>query len=155
MHCLDYPADVLPEATPGPTPWKLASDDPTQVSRSAFDGILTYSIGSIGTRSVYRNATPLPDARGLDTTTSFRVKVLQDTTYGFGDSQIRVGVSFPDVTAGLAFVTSPGGVRFVLVIDLHTGKALGSIPFDFLDGAFHTYRMTKDVQSAALQVFID
>jgi hypothetical protein len=155
MTCLNYPADALPENTESSTPWELVSGDPTQVTRTVSSGILTYSIGSIGTTSVYRNATPLPDAPGLDTTASFRIRVLNDTTMGFGDSQIRVGLSFPDVTAGLAFMTSPMGVRFVLVIDLHTGEAVGSIPFDFLDGNFHTYRMVKDVKTASLQVFID
>jgi hypothetical protein len=155
FHCLDYPANVLPEATPGPTPWVLVSDDPLQVSRTVTSGVLTYSIGALGTRSVYRNATPLPDAKGLDTTATFRVRVLNDTTYGLGDSQIRLGLSFPEVTVGIAFVTTLEGERLVLVVDLQNGNVMGSIPFDYLDGDFHTYRIVKDVKRAEVQVFID
>jgi hypothetical protein len=118
-------------------------------------GVLTYSIGPVGTTSIYRNATPLPDALGLNTTASFKVKVLQDTSLGIGDTQIRMGISFPDVTVALAFVTSQIGERLVLVLDLKTGAVVGSIPFDYLDGASHTYRIEKDVVNASVQVHID
>jgi hypothetical protein len=154
-HCLEYLADALPEDTESPTPWELVSDDPTQVLRSVSGGILTYAIGAIGTCSIYRNATPLPDAIGLETTASFKIRVLNDTTLGLGDTQIRVGISFPEVTAGLAFATVPTGERYVLVIDLNSGEVVGGIPFDYLDGAYHTYRMVKDVQNDALQIYID
>ncbi len=154
--CLTYDGTVLPENDPNAiTPWTRESDDDTHQFESAFAGILTYGTDGIGTRTTYRNNTPLPDSIGLHTEIKFRLKLLQDSTGGLGDSQVRVGFSSPGVTVGLAFVTTLLGERYVLVVDLNNGATVGGIPFDFYDGTYHDYRLVRDPGSAAVQIFID
>jgi len=154
--CLEYEADVLPENDlAAPTPWVLKSDDPGQVSASAFASVLTYSTGVLGSRTVYRNDTPLPDAPSLITEARFRLKLLNDSTAGTGDSQVRFGLSAPGMTLALAFVTTPLAERFVLVLDQNTGAIMGSQTFDYLDGAFHDYRIVRNPGLGKVQIFID
>jgi hypothetical protein len=59
------------------------------------------------------------------------------------------------MTIALTFVTTPGGERLVLVLDQNNGNVLGSVSFDFLDGAFHEYRIVRDPGHGVVQVFID
>ena len=100
------------------------------MSASAFSGILTYSTSGVGTKTVYRNNTPLPAAPSLQTEARVRMKVLADSTLGTAD-------------------------RHVFVLDLNNGAILGSATFDYLDGAFHTYRLVRDPSAATVRVFID
>jgi hypothetical protein len=154
--CLWYEGDVLPELDPtAPTPWVFEADDDSHVSRSTFSGVLTYGTDATGTKSIYRNATPLPDAISLETEARFRLKLLNDGSFGLGDTQVRFGLSAPGLTVGLAFVTTPLGDRYVLVRDLQAGIVVGGIPFDFGDGAFHTYRIVKSVAAASVRIYID
>jgi hypothetical protein len=154
--CLEYDGSVLPENAPDqPTPWVMAADNPIHVNRSAFSGVLTFGTDPTGTRAVYRNATPLPDAPGLMTQITFRMKVVSDASFGLGDSQVRLGFSAIGMTLSLAFVTSPIGDRYVLVVDQNALVVLGGIRFDWLDGAFHTYRITRDPGAAHVSVSVD
>jgi hypothetical protein len=154
--CLTYDGDVLPEDdTAASTPWHLVNDSPSQVSTSVFGGVLTFSTNAGGTKAAYLNNTPLPDAPSLRTEAQFRMRVLADGTLGTGDTQIRAGLSAPGVTVALAFVTTPLAERFILVMDLNNGNVLGSITFDFLDGAYHTYRIVRDPGAGVVQVAID
>lgn len=154
--CLNYDGAVLPENdTTAPTSWELVSDTPAQVSASAFGGVLTYGTGSTGTKTVYRNNSPLPDHPSLETEASFRLRVLSDTSAGTGASQIKFGLSAPGMTLALTFVTTAIGERFVLVLDQNNGNVLGSASFDFLDGAYHTYRIVRNPGHGVVQVFVD
>jgi hypothetical protein len=131
----------------------LLSDTPGDVSASAFAGILTYS--TAGSKTVYRNDTPLPDAPSLQTEARFRIKLLEDSTGGTDDTQVRFGLSAPGMTLALAFVTISTGERMVLVLDQNNGAIVGGIPFDFLDGLYHDYRIVRDPSAGTVQVFID
>jgi hypothetical protein len=154
--CLTYDGLVLPEDDPAaPTPWELVSANPIHASASVAGGVLTYSTDVTGTKTVYRNATPLPDSIGLHTEVKFRIKLLNDSSGGAGDTQVRFGFSSPGVTVALAFVSTPLGERYVLVMDLNNGRIVGGIPFDFADGLFHDYRLVRDPSVDAIQVFID
>jgi len=151
--CLHYDGSVLPENdAAAPTPWSLLSDDPSQVSAVAVNGILTYGTGSIGSRTVYRNNTPLTDAPGLEVEASYRLKVAQDTTWGLGDTLMRVGLSGLGYTVGLAFLTSSLGQRIVLAYDMSNDKVLGSVLFDYLDGLFHTYKIIRDIKHGSVRI---
>lgn len=154
--CLEYEGDVLPQNDPtATTPWLLVSDNPAEVSASAFAGVLTYGTGGTGTKTVYRNDNALPDHPSLQTEASFRLRVLSDTSGGGGDTQIKFGLSAPGMTIALTFVTTPLGERLVLVLDQNNGNVLGSASFDFLDGAYHTYRIVRNPGHGVVQVFID
>jgi hypothetical protein len=152
--CLTYDGSVLPEDdASAATEWGLVSDTPGDVSTTAFAGILTYS--TAGSKTVYRNDTPLPDAVSLQTEARFRIKLLEDWSAGTDDTQVRFGISAPGMTLALAFVTIATGERLVLVIDQNSGAIVGGIPFDFLDGLYHDYRLVRDPSAGTVQVFID
>lgn len=152
--CLSYEGATLPQNDPtASTPWTLDSDTPSEVTTTVSSGVLTYS--SVASRTVYKNNTTLPDAPGLKTSARFRVKVTEDQTFGTGDTKIRLGLSAPGLTVGLAFVTSPLSERYILVVDLNNGNTLGSISFDYLDGAFHNYSITRDPGAGLVRVSID
>jgi hypothetical protein len=154
--CLSYEAQTLPENDPtAPTIWKLVSDAPSEVSTTVGVGVLTYGTSSTGTRTVYRNDTPLPDHPSLVNEFRFRLKVASDTSGGLGDSKVVFGFSAPGMTLGLTFVTSELGERFVMVVDLNSNNVLGAATFDFLDDNFHVYRIVRDPGHAVLRIFID
>lgn len=154
--CLTYDGDVLPENdTSASTPWSLAADDVTHVQRSAFNGVLTFGTDSTGTRTAYKNNTPLPDSIGLVTQVTYRMKVMSDATFGLGDSQIRFGLSAPGMTLAMGFVTTPLGDRYVLVFDQNSLVIVGSRKHDFLDGQFHTYRLVRNPGASSITIFID
>lgn len=154
--CLEYTGDDLPENdTAAPTPWQLVSDSPVNVVVSSLSGILTYGTDGVGTRTVYRNNSPLPDHPSLQSEARFRLKVLNDATLGTGNTQIKFGLSAPGLTVALTFLTTLLGERFVLVIDQNNGNILGSASFDFLDGNFHDFRLVRDPGLGVVRVFID
>ena len=154
--CLQYDGSGLPENDSGASsPWFKASDDPSHQFSTAFGSVLTYGTDSVGTRTVYGNNTPLLDTVSLHTEVTFRLKLLQDSSFGLGDSQVRVGFTTPGVTVGLAFVTTPIGQRYVLAVDLASGKTVGGIAFDYYDDAYHDYRLVRDPATNSVQIFID
>ena len=152
--CLLYDGEVLPENdVSASTPWVLTSDPLASYTASAFNGELTYGVS--GGQTLYRNNTPLTDPAGLDTEVSFKFEVVEDATTGTGDSGIRVGFSAFGLTVALAFITSPLGDREVRLLDLNANEVLGSILFDYLDGASHIYRLKKNVSAGAIEFSID
>lgn len=153
--CLTYDGAVLPENSGSATPWTRRDDVPADVFATPFSGVLTY--GTTGpTRTVYRNPTSLPDSVSLTTEVTIRMRVLQDATFGLGDSQVRLGFSSSaGFTLSLAFVTTPLGERYVLIVDQNTLAVLGGIPFNWYDGLFHVYRMVRDPSTSSVLVFVD
>lgn len=153
--CLTYDGSVLPENAGNTPNWELVSDVPANVQVQPFSGVLTYETTG-PTRTVYRNPTSLPDSLSLATEVKIRMKVLQDTTLGLGDSQVRLGFSSTaGFTLSLAFVTTPLGERYVLLVDQNTLAVLGGIPFNWYDGNFHEYRMVRDPSTASVLVYVD
>jgi hypothetical protein len=140
--CLTYDAETLPDQDPTAiTPWLFSADNPNNVVRNALGGVFTYGTTSAGAQTAYANVTPLPDAPSLTTQVTFRLKLLADASMGLGDSQVRFGLAAPRMTLSLAFVTQINGQRYVLLVDQNNGQVVGGVPFDFLDGNFHTYRI--------------
>lgn len=154
-HCLVYDASTIPENDPNAMPpWIRVDDDPSQVVVSVYNNVLTYETGLLGTRTVYENATRLPD-NGWQTQSTFVIKVLKDSTGGVGDTQIRFGLMAPGLSVGVAFLTTSIGERFVALVDLIRFTILGTIPFDYLDGEFHTYKLLKDIGTRTMQLSIE
>lgn len=154
--CLKYEGNELPETTPNsPTPWEFEAEDPTHVQRTANNGVLTMSTDATGTRAIYRNNTPLLDEQSMQSEAKFRVRLLNDSSGGVGDSNARFGISAPGFTVGLGFVTSPLGERMVVAYDLNARKVVGALYFDFLDGEYHTYRIVKNVATQSVDIFVD
>jgi len=154
--CLNYTGDLLPENdTTAGTSWTLNSDNPAEVSTTTFAGELTYGTGAGGTKTVYLNNTPLPNASSLSTTVTFRLKLLTDATGGIGDTQVRFGLSAPGMTIGLGLVTTTQGDRVVLAFDVNSGSILGQIVFDFLDGEYHTYTITRNPNTRLVDISVE
>lgn len=154
--CLSYNAQTLPESDPtAATPWTFQADNPAHVQRSVFSGVLTFGTDATGTRAIYRNDTPLPDAVGLTTQVTFRLKLLSDASFGLGDSQVRFGLSATNMTLALGFVTTLLGERYLFVYDQNTGAVVGGRRFDFLDGNYHKYRVVRNPSAGTVSVFID
>jgi hypothetical protein len=154
-----YDGTVLPEYDPNfGTPWVLDSDYPSDVHTTVAGGILTYSVGPgpDPNQTVYRNASPLPDSIGLTTTVDFRLRLLNDSTSGGGDTGVRFGFSALGLTAALAFVAAPiTGEREVKLLDLSSNTILGSISLDYLDGLYHTYRLVKNAEEGTVDFLVD
>lgn len=161
VTCLTYDGNVLPENVPlsasSPTPWVKDSENDSHQTASTSAGVLTFSTDSVGTKTIYRNSTPLTDYVSLFTEVKFRLKLLQDSSSGLGDSQVRFGFSTPGATVALGFVTSPLGERYVLAYDINQSppRVVGGLPFDFLDGNFHDYTLSRDPATNAIQIKID
>jgi hypothetical protein len=155
--CLAYSAeaDALPEDSAAPTPWVLVSDSPGQVVAAVSSGVLAYGTGSGSTRTAYLNNSPLSDAPSLQTTATFRLRLVEDASLGLGDSEVRFGLSAPGMSVGIGFVTHPTGERFVEVFDLRSGNVMGRATVDYLDGEFHEYQILRDPSSDAVEVYID
>jgi hypothetical protein len=154
--CLTYDAQTLPENDPtAQTPWKFFADDVSHVARSVFNGVLTYGTDGVGAQTRYSNSTPLTATLSLGCQVSFTLKVLQDTSGGLGDSQVRFGFSAFGLTASLALVSASNGQRYVYVIDQNSNQVLGGIRFDFGDNQFHTYRLVRQPGSGTVSVFVD
>ncbi len=144
---LNNPEDVLG------SPAFVLNEGAYQWTLQVPDDVL-YTDG-VGTKTVYRNATPLPDAPALQTEATFKLKLLNDSSGGAGDTQVRFGLSAPGMTLALLFKTTPLGERYVLVKDMNSGAIVGGVPFDFGDGNYHTYRIVRNIALASVQVFID
>lgn len=151
-----YDGTVLPENDPNfGTSWTLESVDPSEVSTTVAGGILTYAVGPGPTQTVYRNPNPLPDSIGLTTTADFRLRLLNDSTSGAGDTGVRFGFSAFGLTAALAFIAAPTGEREVHLLDLNSNAILGSISVDYSDGLYHTYRLVKNVEEGTVDFLVD
>jgi hypothetical protein len=59
------------------------------------------------------------------------------------------------MTLGLGLVTTPFGERYVFIYDLASQSIVGGMTFDFLDGAYHTYRIVRDPSAGFVDLFID
>ena len=154
--CVNYAANTLPEVDPSfGTPWVLESTLPGSVTATVFSGILTYDVGGTPTNTIYRNATPLTDPVSLNSTVDFRLRVLEDSTSGEGDTGIRFGFSALGLTAALAFIAAPNGLREVVLLDLEANVPLASLPVDYLDGVYHTYRLIKNSEMGTLELLVD
>jgi hypothetical protein len=153
--CMVYEGDKLPEQdTSVSPPWVLASTTPSDVTASVSAGVLSYGVGPGGSQTLYRNYTTLPDA-SLDTVVTFRLRIANDASGGTGDTGVRVGFSAFGLTAALAFVTNSLGEREIQMLDLNSGEVFGGVLFDFLDGAFHVYQLTKNVTLGTIDLVID
>jgi hypothetical protein len=146
--CDVFTADAAPEADG----WVRASDDDSHAVSSSFASVLTYGTDAIGTRTVYRKDMPLLDLPSLTSEVSFRMRILNDSSSGLGDSQVRLGISAPGMTLLLALITSSNGFRYVLVKNPLNGEVLGGVQFNFLDNAYHTYRIKRVAESVVISV---
>lgn len=144
---------------PQHTPWFIVSDDPSAVSvtlgtSGPTDYVRYQTTGSTKTR--YQSNSGLPDVPSdLTVTLKIRINSVYSAAPDF-DSNIYVGVSGiagPGFSVGIGF-DQLSGVKFVKLQDLNSGTTLFRKPFDWLDGNFHTYVLTRDTRSGTLRLAV-
>jgi hypothetical protein len=151
-----YAGSALPEQDSDfGTPWSLGSTTPSEVTTTVLGGELTYSVGSSGATTIYRNPTPLTNETSFTTTLEFKLKLVVDSSLWSGDSGVRFGFSAWGLSAALAFVSVASGEREVQLLDLHSNEVLGAISFDYLDSDYHTYQLIRNVEEGSLDFLID
>jgi len=154
--CTVYNGSQLPEnSTQFPTGWQKVSVSPTHQFSSSAPNELTYGTDSTGTQTAYTNRTSFVEAPTLKTEVTIRMKVVSDSSFGLGDSQIRVGATIAQASLALGFVTYPTGARYVVVIDLGANRIVGAIEFDYLDQQYHDYRITRIPHTGKIYVTVD
>lgn len=152
--CMTYVGQDVPENVLLPTPWVLEATAGADYTASVSGGVLTLAIGAGGGQVTYRNDTPLTHS-SLDTEVSFRVKVAQDGSGHTGDTGVRLGVEAWGLRAALIFKTNTAGDPEVQLFDVQGVEVLGALVFDYLDGEYHTYRLTRNVGAGTLDLEIE
>jgi hypothetical protein len=141
---------------PQQAPWFIVSDDPTAVSVSHMGSFLRYGTTGTGTTTAYRSELGIGTfpSTNFDLQITMRVNSVWTGTANY-DSGIYVGVSGENGENG--YVAALGferikGTYYVKIDDLHAGETLFRIPFDWNDGAFHTYRLIHDARDGVFRV---
>ena len=145
---------------PQHTPWFIVSDDPAAVSvtlgTSGPTDYVRYQTTGL-TKTRYQSNSGLPDVPS-DLTVTLRIRI--NSVYSAApdfDSNIYVGVSGiagPGFSVGIGF-DQLSGVKFVKLQDLNSGTTLFRKPFNWLDGNFHTYVLTRDTRNGTLRLAVN
>lgn len=150
---------ILGLDVPQHTPWTIISDDPSAVSvtlgsSGPTDYVRYATTGT--TRTRYQSNSGLPDSPAeLTLSLKIRINTVYSAAQDF-DSNIYVGVSGiagPGYSIGIGF-DRMAGVRFVKLQDLNSGRTLFRKPFEWLDGAFHEYVLTRDVRTGTIKLAV-
>ena len=146
---------------PQSTPWTILSGDPTAVTvvpmTQGLTDFIRYSTNGLsGTTTTYRNRTGLPDVTSMDFDTTFSIRIQSSSPGPSGDTGIYLGVSG---IAGSGFTVALGfdfinGVRFVKLVDLLSGTVVYQRAFNWGDGLFHIYKISRVIASNSLQFSI-
>jgi hypothetical protein len=159
VEVLNYDGNVLPENSPGQTPWSRVSDIPANVDVQLVtigpDDFLRYGTIATGTKTVYRNPTPFVDAPSLDFGIVVRLKLNSFPAGSNVDTGIYIGMnSAAGFSAAIGFDVL-AGIRYVKVHDTNADVIMYRIPFNWGDGAVHQYRLFRNAKIKNIQLFID
>lgn len=150
---------ILGFDTSCPIPWALTSDDSGSVSVALTAGVpnrLTYGTSGPGTRTAYVATTGLTDGN-LGFSITYKIKISSWSYLLDGDTGIYVGCSSQSgkgFTAGIGFMEVFGN-KMVIVKDMNSGQILGQRAFNWGDGAFHYYTLTKDPVDNTLELTVE
>lgn len=136
--------------TSQPTPWLLAADDSSSVSATLMSAgpvdFMRMGTTGLGTKAAYVAKTSLVDSSSAEFSATFRARIHSWSYNADGDTGIYLGVSGaagPGFTAAIGFVIE-AGVRTVILRDLTSWQRIAARAFDWGDGGFHTYKITKN-----------
>lgn len=160
-----YPGDSLPEdASPDPFLRLGGGVDPSQLSvtmegktlrisdQSAVDGVIYSVEDAAAFGSPQRILEPLVD---------FRAECKLRVTSYVADGSGFAGVSFDVFDGHPLSLGRPVGMMLRVVagtphVALHTdGSVLSSVAFPWDDGAYHTYKVVKDLNGDLVSLFVD
>lgn len=136
--------------------WSLLSNVGSSVSATIVSDALRYETISSGTATVYRSKTGLPDLHGGDIDLTFRVRISSTTLDSDGDTGVYFGMSG---SVGKGFTAAIGfdqidGLNYVKLKDMASGEVLYRHPFNWDDGAFHRYKLSRNARENTLSLTI-
>lgn len=144
---------------PHHSPWYVISDNPTDVSISLLssggEDFLRYGITG-ASKTMYANMVGYPVMPSIGFSLSARVRINYDL--GVDDSGIYVGLSGSANIYGYAIAIGWGGTftnRYVRIQDMNSNEVLDKVPFDWYDGAFHTYILSYNGKDQTFKLTID
>ena len=142
------------------TPWTQISGNPAAVSLQLLTvgvtDFLRYSTIGPGTNTAYVSPSGLPDVTSLDfeMTTSLRINTFVLTPNG--DTGIYVGISGRGgngFTAAIGFEVE-NDLNFVKIQDINANVCLYRCAFNWNDGNFHTYKLSRKVSTNSMSLTI-
>lgn len=152
-----YRAEPLPP--PGDPGWVLRASNEEAVSVSLVslteDAVRVETL-SPGTTAVYRMRTGLPDSRSIGLEFEARLRIdsfLYDPNVETGIYVGFLSNAGPGVAAAIGF-DALNNIPYVKLQDVNSNVAVIRIPFNWGDGQFHTYRVTRDPLTDSLNLSI-
>lgn len=142
------------------TPWTIINSNSSAVSivpmTSGITDYIRYGTTGTGSTTTYRNKTGITDAVSTDFDATFTIRINSVDPDVLGDTGIYFGVSGiagPGFTAAVGFDLI-NGIRFIKMVDLLSGRNLFQRPFNWGDGLFHTYKISKVTARGGIQFTI-
>lgn len=139
--------------------WQLLSDDLGAVQVQTLNAgpvdFLRLNTTESDNNVLYRAKTGLTDSVSMDFEATFTIRV-NAAGISDGDTGVNVGISGiagPGFTAAFGFDVVYGS-RYVKLVDLNNGNILFRRLFEWGDGAFHTYRITRKSDTQTLDISI-
>jgi hypothetical protein len=155
------PDSVNATSKPPPQPygdgWVFLSSLPDAASVSIVSSAVRVSTLSPGTTATYRIETGLPDSISFGMSLSVRLRINSFAYSPDVDTGIYVGFlsnAGPGVSAAIGF-DALNNIPYVKLQDVNADAAVIRIPFNWADGQFHTYTVTKDPITDSLGLSID
>ena len=141
--------------------WFVVSENPLDVSIALMsvggEDFLRYGVSG-PSPTMYANMAGYSLAPSIGFDMSVRIRMNSVGILGGEDSGIYVGLSGVANTPGFTAAIGWGGFgtgRYVKLQDMNSGTIFDRVPFDWFDGAFHTYNLTYDETSQTLRLSID
>ncbi len=144
-----FRSDILPQQAG----WDLVASDPNSVSVSLISIPENAArIVTAGSTAVLRRASSLPDMYNIGFVFEARLRInsfayspnVETGIYagflGNGDDGYSAAIGFDALN----------NIPYVKIQDVKAGMAMLRVPFNWGDGAFHTYRVTRDPKTDAL-----
>ncbi len=145
-----------PVGDPG---WVFTSSLPDAVNvtlLSSPENAVRIATQSPGCTAVYKRSLRIPDSRSLGFDLEVRLRI---NAYEYSpnvETGIYVGIlstTGNGVAAALGF-DALSNIPYVKIQDLVAGEAVVRVPFNWADGQFHTYRITRDVRTDSLNLTV-
>lgn len=151
-------SDTPPIADPGWIQYNAGPGTPgVSLQTSGPLNVLRYETVSTGpVETVYKKNTHLPDSPSIDgeMTVSMRINAFSYSTDV--DTGIYAGIlsdSSPGVSVAIGF-DAIANIPYVKLQDVNTNKPVFRVPFNWADGAFHTYKIVKNSKTGTISLVI-
>ncbi len=117
---------------------------------------LRYGVDSPGAASAYSMSTGLPDAPSVTLEVTVRMRVHSFNYDPDVDTGIYVGFlssTGPGISAAIGF-DAINDIPYVKIQDVNANVPVFRTPFDWDDGAFHRYKLSKDAETGTVNLTV-